>query len=311
MKRKLRLLSLACLAAMPNLFAQQDPALTHSMYTKMNFNPGATGSGDGICGSLIYRNMWDKVSGAPNTVFFNAEVNLDRYIKNLGVGIGAIHDAIGFNRSNTANLNVSYKIKFPNRSFLSVGVGAGILNMGMSPTWVTPQDPNDPILPVGFSATNMDFNAGLFYKAKNSYVGVSSTHLSETILSSSASALMTYNPTRHYYFMAGHREVLIPNEFDLDLNTLVRTDLNKFSIDLSARVFIKNKFYGGVGYRTTDAVLVLVGMEIMPNLTVGYSYDITTNRFANISWGTHEIMLRYCRPIPLPPPTKPRNARYL
>jgi type IX secretion system PorP/SprF family membrane protein len=313
MKRKLRLLSVGCMVSITSIFAQQDPALTHGMYTKMNFNPAATGSGDGICGTLVYRNMWDKVNGAPNTIFFNAEANLDRFVKGLGVGIGAIHDAIGFNRQNTANLNLSYKLRFKNKSFIAIGVGAGILNMGLSPTWITPQ-PNtvDLILPIGFSATNMDFNAGLFFKSRTSYVGVSSTHLSETILSSGASPLMTYNPKRHYYFMAGWRDGIDPSgDFDVDLNALMRTDLNKFSVDLSARVFLKKKFYGGVGYRTSDAVLVLLGMEVIPNLTVGYAYDITTNRFANISWGTHEIMLRYCRPIPIPPPTIHRNPRYL
>jgi len=311
MKRKLRLLSLVCFTALPSIYAQQDPALTHSMYTKMNVNPAATGYGNGICGSLIYRNQWDKVNGAPNTVFFNADANLDRYVKNLGVGIGVIHDAIGFNRQNNANLNVSWKFRFPNRNFIAIGVGAGLVNVGMNPVWVTPQNPVDNILPVGFSATSFDLNGGIFYRSKKSYIGVSSTHLSETVLASSTSALMTYNTKRHYYFMAGHREELIPNEFDIDLNTLLRTDGNRFSIDLSARLFIKNRFYGGVGYRTSDAVLVLVGMEIMPNLTVGYAYDISTNRLANISWGTHEIMLRYCRPIPIPPPTIHRNPRHL
>lgn len=311
MKRELRLLSIACITSMSTMFAQQDPALTHSMYSKMNFNPAATGAGDGICGSLIYRNQWDKVNGAPNTVVFNAEANLDRFVKNLGVGIGAIHDAIGFNRQNTAHLNLSYKIRFKNKDFIAIGVGAGILNMGMDPTWITPDNPNDPLLPIGFSATNMDLNAGIFYKNKKSYVGISSTHLAESILESGASALMTYNPARHYYFMAGHREEIIPGEYDIDLNAMVRTDLNRFSIDLTARAFIKNRFYAGAGYRTSDAVLILLGMEVIPNLTVGYAYDITTNRLANISWGTHEIMLRYCRPIPIPPPTIHRNPRYL
>jgi hypothetical protein len=47
------------------------------------------------------------------------------------------------------------------------------------------------------------------------------------------------------------------------------------------------------GYRTTDAVLILLGANIN-SFMVGYSYDISVNKFSNISWGTHEIMLRYC-----------------
>lgn len=312
MKRKLCLLGVVSVAFFQVTFAQQDPLITHGMYSKMSFNPGATGSEDGICGSLIYRNQWDKVNGAPNTVFFNAEANLNRFVRGLGAGVSVIHDAIGFNRQNTAHLNISYKIRLPNSDFISVGLGAGIVNLGLSPTWIPPQLGPDALLPVGFAATNLDLNFGIFYKSqKNFYAGISSTHLSESILEDGASNLLTYNVARHYYLMGGWRKNQLFGNFDLDLNTLMRTDANKFSADFSARLFYDNKFYGGLGYRTSDAVLVMLGMEVIPNLTVGYAYDITTNRLSNISWGTHEIMLRYCRPIPVPPPTIHVSPRYL
>jgi type IX secretion system PorP/SprF family membrane protein len=313
MKKQLCLFSIICVSFAQYTFAQQDAAVTHGMYTKMTFNPGATGSEDGICGSLIYRNQWDRVNGAPNTVFFNVEANLNRFVRNLGAGVSVVHDAIGFNRQNTAHLNLSYKIKLPNSDFISVGVGAGIVNMGQNPIWVTPQPGVvDNLLPQSFAATNMDFNFGIFYRSQqNFYVGISSTHLSESVLASSTSSLLTYNTARHYYLMGGWKKEEILSNWDLDLNTLLRTDMNKFSFDLSARMFYQQRFYGGVGFRNSDAVLVLLGMEVIPNLTIGYSYDITTNRLANISWGTHEIMLRYCRPIPVPPPTIHKNPRHL
>jgi type IX secretion system PorP/SprF family membrane protein len=312
MNRKLCLLTVVCVAFFQVTIAQQDPLISHGMYSKMSFNPGATGSEDGICGSLIYRNQWDKVNGAPNSVFFNAEANLNRFVKNLGAGVSVIHDAIGFNRQNTAHLNLSFKIRLPNTDFISVGVGAGIVNLGLNPTWVTPQQGPDALLPQGFAATNLDLNFGIYYKSqKNFYAGISSTHLSESILTDGASNLLTYNVARHYYLMGGWRKNQLFGNFDLDLNTLMRTDANKFSVDFSARLFYNNQFYGGLGYRTSDAVLIMLGMEVIPNFTVGYAYDITTNRLSNISWGTHEIMLRYCRPIPVPPPTIHVSPRYL
>ena len=313
MKKQLYLFSIICVSIAQYTFAQQDAAVTHGMYTKMTFNPGATGSEDGICGSLIYRNQWDRVNGAPNSVFFNVEANLNRFVRNLGAGVSVVHDAIGFNRQNTAHLNLSYKIKLPNSYFISVGVGAGIVNMCQNPIWVTPQPGVvDNLLPQSFAATNMDFNFGIFYRSQqNFYVGISSTHLSESVLASATSSLLTYNTARHYYLMGGWKKEEILSNWDLDLNTLLRTDMNKFSFDLSARMFYQQRFYGGVGFRNSDAVLVLLGMEVIPNLTIGYSYDITTNRLANISWGTHEIMLRYCRPIPVPPPTIHKNPRHL
>jgi hypothetical protein len=66
---------------------------------------------------------------------------------------------------------------------LGIGVGVGIINFGMNPNWVPPTTNPDPSLPVGFSATNLDMNFGLYFKGNQDYyVGFSSTHLNETLL---------------------------------------------------------------------------------------------------------------------------------
>jgi hypothetical protein len=103
-------------------------------------------------------------------------------------------------------------------------------------------------------------------------------------------------------------------EFDLDLNTLMRTEFRKFSADITARVFWNKLLYGGLGYRTGESVLVLLGasMKLGPGTgSFGYAYDITTNKYIKPSWGTHEIMMRYCYIIPPPPLTKSAHPRWL
>lgn len=62
-------------------WGQQDKLLTHFMYDKMTLNPGKTGIDlfNGICGTSLYRNQWDKVNGAPNSAVLNIEANLDKY----------------------------------------------------------------------------------------------------------------------------------------------------------------------------------------------------------------------------------------
>ncbi len=91
-------------------FAQQDKLLTHWIYDKMSLNPGETGIDDGICGTLIYRNQWDKVSGAPNSAVLNVEANINDYIPG-GVGVSFYHDAIGFLRQNNLNVIIPFLIK--------------------------------------------------------------------------------------------------------------------------------------------------------------------------------------------------------
>lgn len=106
MKKSLLALSTLMLAS-TGVFGQQDMALTHFIYNKMSFNPGATGIDEGICGTMTYRNQWDKVNGAPNSAVFNAEANLEGWLP-AGVGLTVMHDAIGFNRQNNVLLNYSH-----------------------------------------------------------------------------------------------------------------------------------------------------------------------------------------------------------
>ena len=62
--------------------------------------------------------------------------------------------------------------------------------------------------------------------------------------------------------------------------------------------------YGGLTYRNVDAVGVMLGWMPIQNLSIGYSYDVTTNKLASVSRGSHEILLKFCFYLPPPPITK-------
>jgi hypothetical protein len=79
MKKKIILLASLFFVAYGNIMAQQDKLITHFMYDKMSINPGSTGIEDGICATSLYRNQWDKISGAPNSGILNVEANLTRF----------------------------------------------------------------------------------------------------------------------------------------------------------------------------------------------------------------------------------------
>ena len=97
---------------------------------------------------------------------------------------------------------------------------------------------------------------------------------------------------------------------DIDAQTLIRTDLVKTSFDLNVRYIWQNRFYGGINYRLVDAVGIMLGANIGP-MTMGYAYDLTTNKLSSISRGSHEIMFKYCYYLPVPPITRARHPRWL
>jgi type IX secretion system PorP/SprF family membrane protein len=312
---KTKLLTILLVAVIGSVQAQQDKLVTHFIFDKMSINPGKTGLDlyNGICATTIYRNQWDKVNGAPNSAILNIESNLSRFLPG-GIGINFYHDAIGFSRQNNLLLNYSYPIQIGREGVLGVGVGIGIMNFGMDPEWVPPTQAVDPTLPVGFAATAVDANFGLYFQSKDYYVGISSTHLTESELSKAVSQVtQSYQTARHYYLMGGYKFKDVMNG-TIDAQMLVRTDFIRFSADLNARYLFKlddKDAYGGLTFRTSDAIAVMLGYSPMPKLQVGYSYDITVNKLASISRGSHELMVKYCYNLPEPPKTKARHPRML
>lgn len=323
MNKTLRLVSAFLLCSF-GASAQQDIALTHFFFNRFSVNPGATGMEDGICGNLIYRNQWDKINGAPNSVVFNAEAHLPDFgLKHdAGVGINFTHDAIGFNRQNNVMLNYSYHLQL-GQGKLGIGASVGMVNFGLDPVWIGPQTQTDAVFPAKSSAMTFDANFGLYYKASNWYAGVSATHLpamSLKLQSQIATANnVPYTLAMHMYVMGGWQSAQnsIGNGF-IDVQGFAQTDLKKFSPNLNARYIFQNKMYGGLGYRNADAISVLLGykpLEIRRSngygfMWVGYAYDITIGRYSKLSNGTHEVALKFCW-VPKIPITKSKHPRWL
>jgi type IX secretion system PorP/SprF family membrane protein len=325
MNKTLRILSAFVLCSF-GASAQQDIALTHFIYNKFAINPGATGIEEGLCGNLIYRNQWDKVNGAPNSVVFNAEINMESFDKwTGGFGLNFTHDAIGFNRQNNVMLNYSHHLTLGNGK-LGLGVGVGMVNFGMNPTWIGPQTQIDPTFPGASSAITFDVNFGIYYRAQNWFAGISSTHLQASTLNltsqfplGSSSGNVPYDLARHYYAMGGYTFKAI-GPGDIDVQATLQTDLLKYSANINARYIFRGFLYGGLGFRNSDAVSVLLGWRPFDKklasgkgrafMWVGYSYDITVGRLSKISNGTHEIALKFCY-IPIIPITKAHHPKWL
>jgi len=315
MKKHFIVLSTLIIILVGKLHAQQDPLLTHFFYNKMSFNPASTGSEDYFVGTSTYRNQWDKVQGAPNSAALNLEGNIERFFPG-GLGISFFHDAIGFNRQNNLMLNYSYPVKINSKNEIRFGLGLGMLNFGMSPDWITSSSQFDKSLPTVFSSTGLDLNFGVYYKNSNNfYAGLSITHINgEEIKHSIEKDNITFNQLypikRHLYLMGGYKTRKIGPGI-IDAQMLLRTEFNFMSLDINARYIMEKLGYAGLTFRSSDAISIMLGYMPIPNFTVGYAYDITTNKLSNVSRGSHEILLRYVYFLPTPPIEISRHPRWL
>jgi type IX secretion system PorP/SprF family membrane protein len=311
MKQVLLVLSIVFFSSLA--MAQQEVQYTNFMFSKINFNPGFTGMGDGICLNGLARQQWmgykgtDEEGGAPNTYYFAVQSPVKLLMG--GVGLMITKDQIGFEDNTSVRLAYSFHLNL-GEGTLGIGLQGGFINKQIDFAKFRPTDPNDPILQSKAveSAMSFDLAFGAFYKAPKYYAGISSTQMQGFWGGQAefSSKLASPEYKGHYFLTGGYYwQLPMAPEFTINPNILVKTDFASAQFDINALAWYNNQLYAGVTYRPTDAISVLAGYKVqtgfLNGLMAGVSYDITTSAMSAGTSGSFEIYLKYCFNIIIEP----------
>ena len=270
-------------------FAQQEPQYTQYMYNMGVVNPGYMINEPGIvqAGSL-YRSQWVGIDGAPKTANVFANIPLSN---NMELGVNYLNDYIGevINLSeNVFNINLAYKITLNNDLKVSLGFKAGFDHLNFSALGSNVS--NDPLFQ-NTQKTVANIGAGVFVFKDQYYVGLSSPNLIPNRLEVETEVLYADKP---HVFLIGGYVFNINDDVKLKPSTVVKyVGGSPLSFDISTNVLYLNRFELGVSYRYQDAVSGLMGVNINPNLKLGYAYDFNTSRLNDYNNGSHEFILLY------------------
>jgi type IX secretion system PorP/SprF family membrane protein len=300
MKKALKILTLSvATASIAN--AQQDAQFSQNMFNRVGTNPGAAGSNNSTCFTLLGRQQWTGFTGAPKTVLASADMPvLQGSPLHGGAGITIVADKQGFESNISGKLAYSYHLPIE-KGKLGIGIELGAVNYGLNGTWIAPDGTNgitDPSIPQSkLTKTVLDAGLGLYYTSDKLYAGLSAAHLpASKIKSKDVGSKVTYDIARHYYITAGYNWAVTPT-ITLRPNIFIKTDAASTQIDGNVNALFNNLFWAGVSYRTTDAIVAMLGVQ-MKGLKIGYSYDYTTSNLkkskGGASSGSHEIYLGYC-----------------
>jgi type IX secretion system PorP/SprF family membrane protein len=298
-------------------FGQQDIQFTQFMNNRLFYNPGVAGSSKSICITGVHRSQWVGFDNAPTTQNINAEIPISAIRGALMVNIS--NDQIGFFRDITAGVGYAYQLDL-GEGTLGFGLRVDFRNTSITQgDWLPPESLTDPNLgKVDASDMAPDLNFGVHYERSDFWAGISSSRLltaeSELDNTASPAGLTRLKGVRHFFFMGGYNWEIPNTAFKLSPAIMVKSDLAappQFDINLSG--WYNNQIMAGVTYRATDAVALMAGYQITPQLRAFYSYDITTSALTAASKGSHEIVVNYCFTIEIPPKEKGyyRNPRFL
>jgi type IX secretion system PorP/SprF family membrane protein len=285
--------------------AQTEPQFTQYMYNKYLFNPAYAGSAEGIDMSALYRNQYVGLTTRPiATEGFN--VNAPIASASSGIGITAINDNIGLQRSTYVAINYDYRKNF-SWGKMGIGIGAGMVESSLngaelqapdgnySPGLVNHNDPNLPTTLVNGIAPDLSF--GLYFNNDKYFAGASINHIafsSAKISTPVGSADLNF--ARNLFLMGGY-DIQLGKKLSLMPSAIVKTDFNQVQVDLAGTFTIIDNILAGISFRgynknTIDALSLIFGFRYRGFQFV-YSYDANLSYLTNFNSGSHELSVNY------------------
>jgi type IX secretion system PorP/SprF family membrane protein len=286
---------LIMLAISIKAFSQQDPMYSQYVFNGLVINPAYAGTRDVLTASLLYRNQWLSIPGAPKTGMFS----IDAPVKNQKVGIGMMveFDKIGVTNHTGVNGVYSYRIKFEH-SALSLGVQAGIgfNNSNFSSVKYSEGTVVDEVFMNDSHEVLPNFGFGAYYYSDRFFAGFSIPQIAgrtiqRAISSNAESAHLDL--ANHYFLTSGYLFDITP-DMKLKPSILLKyVNGAPIEMDVNGIVWFYDLLAVGVTYRSLSSLNFLAQVRLTSQLYLGYSYEYATTSLNTFSSGSHEIMLQY------------------
>ncbi len=301
---RLLMSSLALCCCLVAAYAQQAPQFTMGMLNKYNSNPAYGGMDASLSVSAFIKTQWQELPGQPKFQHITAHMPL--YIANGGIGVKVYRDQIGVEQLLGFEFSFNY-VHETDIGLFSGGLGAGITQLQIDGSLLRAPDGlyegntiihNDPILSntVG-SGLAPALSLGLYFANDFLEAGISVDQALGNTITLSNEQSTSFQMKRNFYAF-GEYLYQYNESIEIYPSIMLKSDFVQTQIDLSARVVYQDLYFGGLSFRgysanTIDAIGVILGTRVSPQLSVAYAYDITLSDIRLFSDGTHELLLQY------------------
>jgi type IX secretion system PorP/SprF family membrane protein len=260
------------------------------MFNGLVLNPAYAGNQPQLSVSLLHRDQWVNVDGAPKTSTLIAHSAL----KNRPVGLGLLvsRDQIGVHDDYSIYASYAYKLNI-GIGTLSLGLQGGFNYMISDFSRLSTFNPDDPLFLGPVTRFSPNFGTGAFFSNRTTYAGISVPYLINNQVYDKEDFISEAREARYYFITGGHIFQISPN-FKLKPSALIRMQEGQpMGVDLNANVFLDEVLNIGLSYRSGDSAILLFELLLNKNLSFGYAYDHTISSITNYTAGTHEFMLTY------------------
>lgn len=273
-------------------FGQQVPLYSLYLFNNLLLNPGITGSVDYLPIRLTIRQQWVGIKDAPSTQALSAHYLLSN--KNIGIGGFIFNDKFGPISETGLQANFAYHLSIDGiNSRLGLGLAFKAFQFKFDKSNAILIDIDDAVVDKGITTKFVpDADFGAYLYNDKYHVGLSATQLIQVKLNISDSSLGKNQLIRHYYLFGGYK-IPVSETFEVEPMLLLKgTFRTPWQVDLTTRVIYNNQFWGGLSYRTSKDLIVMLGFKYQ-KFYIGYAFDYTFSNLSNYSKGSHEVLIGF------------------
>jgi len=240
--------------------------------------------------NLNSRKQWAGIEGSPYTFQLNGSLPIES-INGAG-GLSVTYDKFNIEKLTEVSAFFAKAVQLSESNFFAASFNAGFRNYRATYSEV---DGNDPSFRDDIRETVGTVGLGLMlYSPEKYYIGASIPRLSIRSLGS-ASAEDRRNYSNTYYFSGAYLFTL--NE-DVKLKPATMVSYSRAfdtQADVSATVYLKDRFGIGANYRTTDEIAGILSVTLNNNIRIGYSYQtgFGNDNIGRVSNGSHEVSVGF------------------
>lgn len=300
---------------------QFDPQMGQYMYMSASYNPAAVGESNMMKVYGAHRIQYVGISNAPMSTWFSFSSPFVVGKTSHGAGIRFLNDRFGLFSNQAVYAQYAYRQRL-GKGYLSVGLDLGFVNVGFKGDSVNLDqlseadyfDRNDDVIPNGAkSGMTFDMGLGIYYTTGTWWVGGSYSHLTQPKVIWADQTESEFHLKGTMYVAGGyHYRFKNYKKWQLQPSAMLMTDFREWDIDLTLMCSYLDKYRWGMGYRIAGSVNVLVNIDIIAGLQLGYSCELPTSKLMRESYGSHEIYLAYSFDILKPKRTnRYKSVRYL
>jgi type IX secretion system PorP/SprF family membrane protein len=276
------------------LYSQQVPHFTQYIFNSFIINPAIAGTHNYYQIRSDTRVQYVGIPDHPLT----STLSVYGPHKEMDMGWGGFvyTDNTGPTSRTGFSGSYAYNIALNETMRLSGGISLGFMQYKIDMSRIKfARDGNSAVEMGNYSKLVPDASIGLYLYSYNYHVGIATNQLlNSTVDVLESDTTKGINRLKSHFFLSGGYRYNIDKDWTLDPTIMLKAMYPvPLQMDLTVKGIYKGMVWGGLSYRTGDAVTILLGYIHEGQYSFGYSYDFVTSSIRTHSSGSHEIAIGY------------------